>query len=199
MNLITHNTAYSIFPRSTFVEERSIKFARSPFTSLRIPFEFENHGWIESRTHDSASLRAEFEQGFRHLRDKKCWRVPLAPNNGRCIDIIESNTWSLRYDGNHRPTHSWISLEVPDRFHFSYIMDTELSTTIRNVLSSNLWSVANNQPQANFISFTRSILMNVRSESDDLFFSMMSRLIAQDYVSVANRVNHVITQYIHSQ
>lgn len=135
MNVITHNMAYSIFPRMTFSARRSVKFAHNLFSLSRSEFIFEKYGWREAMSYELED-QLHFEQGFRHLTDSKCWTIRLCPSIDPHLNFIESNTWSLRYEKYLPPKHFWSLLDDPNQLRFAYVVDTNLASTIRTQLES---------------------------------------------------------------
>jgi hypothetical protein len=120
MNIITHDKAYSIFPRATFIERRSLLYNRKQSSPDGLA-KYKWHGWIqlpylEAADYDNRS--SSFARGPRRLGDSKCWTITLRPTVNSQNDYMDSNTWNLHYfargtPSNWRvfPTYNWTLLK----------------------------------------------------------------------------------------
>jgi hypothetical protein len=138
MNLITCDKAYSIFPRATFEERRSLIFERdnrkvilnNKDTDLvaKSREKYEKHGWsfIEAYEILQQDPLSSFAKGYRYLGDSNCWSITLHPEhervNGTCKSSTwESNSWELVYENGQTPKNVWMLLRNP-LFHWSYLI-----------------------------------------------------------------------------
>jgi len=127
MNLITHNKAYSIFPRETFEERRSLVYANHPESAVQARAKYEQRGWqfiAEVQTDESSNSISGFTNGSRHLGDSKCWTIPLIPEIDYSPKYWEANSWQLHYDSDSRPVHIWEP--ILNQHRFSLIVDLSL-------------------------------------------------------------------------
>ena len=135
MNVITYNKAYSIYPRVTFIERRSLVYNRTE-KSFEACHKYEGHGWKQVEYLEAANLinNSSFARGPCHLGDSKCWTIDLLPKIDPRGDFMDSNTWNLHYvrasyafDRNCKifPTHNWTLLKETKIFNNTYVVDTE--------------------------------------------------------------------------
>ena len=99
MNIITHDKAYSIYPRATFIERRSLVYNRSE-NSFEGRSKYESRGWIQLpylEAYDYDNPFSSFARGSRRLGDRKCWTINLLPTIDSHKDYMDSNTWFLHY------------------------------------------------------------------------------------------------------
>jgi len=124
MNLITHNKAYSIFPRETFEERCSLIFAPYPDSSVQARIKYEKRGWefiTKVKTDEFQNSTSGFVNGSRYLGDPKCWTIPLYPDLDFSPRFWEANSWSLSYDVESNPMHIWDLIQCC--LYFSYLID----------------------------------------------------------------------------
>ncbi|KJA14352.1 hypothetical protein HYPSUDRAFT_49268 [Hypholoma sublateritium FD-334 SS-4] len=98
MNIITHNKAYSFFPRATFGDRRrSLKNSMNTSSGTQVAYakyesrEWEIIGTIDRDDFDGAN--AAFPTGLRRVGDSKCWTIPIYPDLALPEGYIESNAW----------------------------------------------------------------------------------------------------------
>jgi len=134
MNVITHNRAYSIYPRATFIEQCSLVYNRSE-DSMEGWSKYEQQGWIqipflEANNYDNPF--SSFTRGSQHIGDNKCWTIELDPTISTSQDYMDSNTWYLHYikpnmgfgmDWRVFVTHHWELVKGEDMFKNIYLMD----------------------------------------------------------------------------
>jgi hypothetical protein len=130
MNLITHNKAYSIFPRATFKDRCSLMFESKVRDSMvKARDKYEKRGWTfvegyEIQQHDPLS---GFRKGIRRLGDSKCWSISLDANQDRTRSDWDLNSWKLMYAGNNfTPVNIWVLFDYPSIFRFTYLMNHTL-------------------------------------------------------------------------
>jgi len=129
MNLITSDKAYSIFPRATFEERRSLIFVNkeTDFAS-QARAKYEERGWsfIEACDVQQQDPISSFAKGPRYLGDSNCWSITLHPEyecvNGTCNwRTWESNSWELQYKNGQAPEHVWTLMRHP-KLHWTYLI-----------------------------------------------------------------------------
>lgn len=127
MNFITHNKAYSVFPRATFQDRQSLIFARNQKLDLNAREKYENRGWRfikDIAAEERQKPFSPFVQGSRYPGDAKCWTIDLHPNLNNSPNFLETNSWNLEYDSDKFPMHVWVLLKHD--FHFTYLVDFDL-------------------------------------------------------------------------
>jgi hypothetical protein len=132
MNVITHDTAYSIYPRATFIERRSLVCKRLP-SSIDGRAKYEQRGWMQLpylTADDYDNPSSSFARGTRRLGDRKCWTITLLPILTLQKSYIDSNTWNLHYFGRGGPSnwkmyprHTWLLLKEKRLLDNTYLMD----------------------------------------------------------------------------
>ncbi|KAL1728527.1 hypothetical protein EV714DRAFT_285616 [Schizophyllum commune] len=114
MNLITHSTAYSLYPRSTFDEGRSLlmkPFSESP-KLLDALDKYEDRGLTIVRSigrFEASDATREFGKRYRWVGDAMTWVLPL-PGTGDDPVVYTDHedhalyrSWRLRYDRRTSP------------------------------------------------------------------------------------------------
>jgi hypothetical protein len=132
MNVITHDTAYSIYPRATFIERRSLVCKRLE-SSSEGRVKYERRGWIQLpylNAKGFENLPSSFARGPRRLGDRQCWTITLLPTVDLQNNYIDSNTWNLHYFGRGGPSnwkfylsHNWMLLKEKRLLDNIYLMD----------------------------------------------------------------------------
>jgi hypothetical protein len=139
MNLITHNKAYSIYPRATFFERRSLTHLH-PTKDFKALLKYENRGWTlvhSFHPKDYASPSSSFAVGPRRLGDKRCWTIDLLPVMDLPRGDIESNTWSFgtaiirKREVTLYPIHNWILRKIEGR---SFLYDNDGERWLQEVM-----------------------------------------------------------------
>lgn len=100
MNLITHDKAYSLYPRPTFEERRSLVHHSKTAERERALKKYEDRGWAivkKITKEESQDRRSAFYAGLRCLGDRKCWTFPLGPKLDLPANHMETHTWALSY------------------------------------------------------------------------------------------------------
>ena len=127
MNFITHDKAFSIHPRATFIERQSLVYDFS-LKAFKARLKYTFRGWTQIQsppaTHITTSF-SSFRRGLRRVGDRKCWTINLDPIVSSHADYITSNTWSLQYSQTAPvfATHIWVLLKEEDIFEDTYLMD----------------------------------------------------------------------------
>ena len=97
MNIITHDKAYSLYPRATFVHNHSVVL--EPWSPAERALEkYSKRGWTQITVKDAKENphdAAVFPAGGRYVGDKSCWVLPVYPeiNVAGKVDI-ESDSWT---------------------------------------------------------------------------------------------------------
>jgi hypothetical protein len=148
MNLITYDKAYSIFPRETFEDRRSLMFGsdNDEDSAVESRVKYEERGWtfVEGRQLQALQARVRyspFAQGIRRLGDSKCWSISLHPEQRRSISLWESNSWKVVHSDNLGPINTWVLLDNPRILHFSYLVHHALAFG----LSKKAMTLVNNE------------------------------------------------------
>lgn len=162
MNVITHNKAYSIYPRATFIERRSLVYNRSE-NSLEGRPKYEQRGWIQIpflEAHDYNNPFSSFARGSRRIGDNKCWTIDLYPTIiNMSQDFMDSNTWYLHYikpsmglgmDWRVFITHHWELVKGEEMFRNIYLMDSVRRDRFWNIIKMLRKVKALDKWQANF-------------------------------------------------
>lgn len=150
MNLITHEKAYSLYPRGTFKERRSLavyqeknaeaiykkatKIARDKYVA---------RGWtlVEALTRDEmADPTSAFFPGSRYVGDSKCWTIPILPKLDRPEDYIEMNSWNLQYKSLNHAEMSYKVLAASSLRYNYLVKDQHLMRYILPILFSHFKS-----------------------------------------------------------
>ncbi|KAH9480060.1 hypothetical protein JR316_0006657 [Psilocybe cubensis] len=128
MNIITHEKAYSLYPRGTFDERRSL--LNLPLKSERLQVattKYSARGWkIVSKisTEEFENPRSAFSHGLRYIGDGKCWTLSILPKLNLPDSTIETNSWVHLYDSDLVPTMS-ATVFVSGRLRYGYLIGDE--------------------------------------------------------------------------
>jgi len=139
MNFITHDKAYSLYPRATFEQHRSLVFLRGTPARDKALAKYTERGWsaLNSITEpDFYDLNSAFVRGPRFVGDSKTWTIPIFPK----IDtpsqdgLVEMNSFLLRHDILLKPHLEFFSLFSPQLRYRYLVCDEDLPEEIQNVL-----------------------------------------------------------------
>ena len=124
MNFITHDKAFSIHPRVTFIERQSLVYDFSP-RAFKAHSKYTFRGWSQIQSPTATTSLASFRKGLRRVGDRKTWTINLDPIVCSHADYITSNTWSLQHSHTAPvfATHIWVLLKEENIFEDTYIMD----------------------------------------------------------------------------
>jgi hypothetical protein len=139
MNLITHKRAYSIYPRATFIEQRSLAnaYRDGSHCDENMLRKYTERGWKQLRHLDVKEYTnptSSFKKGIRALGDRHCWTIDLKPTIDAEEDYMESNTWNLEYlppRSRQRSynivywKHDWKVLREHELYDHAYLSDIE--------------------------------------------------------------------------
>ena len=139
MNFITHDKAYSLYPRATFEQHRSLVFLRGTAARDKALAKYTERGWSTLNRitgGDFHDLNSAFARGPRFVGDSKTWTIPIFPR----IDapsqdgLVEVNSFLLRYDIDLKPHLEFLSLISPQLRHCYLVLDEDLPEEIQNIL-----------------------------------------------------------------
>ena len=126
MNFITHEKAYSLYPRATFEERRSLKFLHGSAARDKAYTKYAERGWkmLDGIAgEDFHDLNSSLARGSRRVGDSKTWTIPILPKIGTSFPegLTETNSWSLRYDHNLKPCLDFCLLISP-QLQYCYLV-----------------------------------------------------------------------------
>jgi len=126
MNFITHEKAYSLYPRATFEERRSLTCLFSTISRAKAWTKYTERGWtmLEGVTgEDFHNLNSSLARGPRYVGDSKTWVIPILPKiDAPCLSgLTEMNSWSLKYDPSLKP-HFQFSLLISPQLQYCYLV-----------------------------------------------------------------------------
>jgi len=129
MNLITHDKAYSIFPRATFEDRRSLVFVKEGAAAVETCAVYKGRGWTFVNASEIKSLHqsSPFTKGIRRLGDSKCWSISLQPEQKRTASVWDSNSWKFTFEHDLTPKNIWVLLNNPVILDFSYLVNHRLA------------------------------------------------------------------------
>jgi hypothetical protein len=138
MNFITHEKAYSLYPRATFEERRSLIFLFRSGARDNAYAKYAERGWImlDGITgEDFHDLNSSLARGFRHVGDSKTWTIPILPKIDTPFPegLMETNSWSLRYDHNLKPYLDF-SLLISSQLQYCYLV-------VGDSLRDEIWKI----------------------------------------------------------
>lgn len=124
MNVITWKFAYSLYPKATFEDRRTLICCDDGPHQPSAELKYESRGWRLERSLDANDLA--FHIGVRVLGDRYTWRIPLdvsrvippfpLSRSGRRLttDPIAATTWKLLLFGpqRDRPHLSFVTLKA---------------------------------------------------------------------------------------
>lgn len=142
MNLISHEKAYSLYPRGTFKERRSLAVYRDGTNEEAAKIARDKYvarGWtlVGALTRDEMEdPTSTFSAGGRYVGDSKCWTIPILPKLELPEGYIEMNSWNLRYDTDNHAEMSYTVLTTPSLRYNYLVKDVPLQRFILPTLFS---------------------------------------------------------------
>jgi hypothetical protein len=136
MNLITHDTAYSLYPRATFEERRPLVHHADTIDRAQALTKYKGRGWtvvMKISVEESQDPRSAFSVGMRYLGDRKCWTLPLTPKIDMAAGHMETHTWALSYDSTLKLSMKYMVL-LSRKLRFPYLVDHRLRDSIRDLV-----------------------------------------------------------------
>ncbi|KAF8185704.1 hypothetical protein BJ912DRAFT_972907 [Pholiota molesta] len=127
MNVITHNAAYSFFPRGTFIERRA-QACTDRTTAMAAFKKYRERGWslnqfITRDEFDDSTFA--FARGIRYVGDAQCWTIPiLAQTELPSLSNIESNSWLVEYTEHFFIKMAYSVVKSP-RLRSTYLIDRD--------------------------------------------------------------------------
>jgi len=151
MNIITHKKAYSIYPRATFIERRSLAniYRDGSHSDEEALTKYRERGWKQLRhlyVNDYANPTSSFRKGIRALGDRQCWSINLQPSINTEEDYMESNTWNFGYiQSRFRERsydrvlgkHDWKVLKDVQLFDHAYLSDIDRMFFTREMIKQH--------------------------------------------------------------
>ncbi len=127
MNIITHDKAYSFYPRATFDEHRSL--VCRPDVETETLKKYKDRGWAMSGLSDMPELDhpiySTFPFGRRYVGDPCCWKIPVTPGLDLPRGFVESNSWviEIRCDFGEEKIVTKFDVLATRKLKFSYVVD----------------------------------------------------------------------------
>ena len=134
MNIITHNNAYSLYPKATLEDRQSLMISTEGSNQDAARDKYIARGWsmIENPLPEELARRkSPFRPAKRYIGDSRCWTIPIEPRLDLPGGFIETNTWGLTYDSENVPTMSFKVL-LTDCLRSSYLV-------VDDALAAYLW------------------------------------------------------------
>jgi hypothetical protein len=132
MNFITHEKAYSLYPRATFEERRSLHSSHASWrkdSQTVARTKYARRGWlvVDRLTQSEIDNRTSaFAYGRRAVGDQYCWTMELLP---KLADLpqgfVESNSWGLSFTHIRQAEMKFMLLKMPE-LRFSYTVADEI-------------------------------------------------------------------------
>lgn len=123
MNIITHDKAYSFYPRATFSSRCSLLCKDN--VGRDISSKYQKRGWSMYTPYDicaaTATLYSIFSLGRRYVGDSCCWTIPLACSSNLAPGYIEGNSWVMRIKSSH-----WSNLGAEVTTHYNVLASKRL-------------------------------------------------------------------------
>ncbi|KAF8961523.1 hypothetical protein BDZ97DRAFT_1733677 [Flammula alnicola] len=124
MNIITHEKAYSLYPKATFEQRRSLIISTEGSNQETARKKYATRGWsmVEQLTHEEyRHSGSAFAQGGRYVGDSKCWTLPILPKLDLPEGYMETNTWELVHQANLEPEMLFLIL-LTGNLRYSYLV-----------------------------------------------------------------------------
>jgi hypothetical protein len=112
MNFISHDNAYSLYPKMTFEKRSSLLFDPGGARREAARQKYVARGWTmttEATAEEQLDVRSTLKGGSRWVGDSRCWKVPLScenvhltpcvppRQNFRVCDHLALHSWQLRH------------------------------------------------------------------------------------------------------
>jgi len=137
MNFITHDRAYSLYPRATFEERRSLMYGTGTASRKKARAKYVERGWtmLDGITGDDFhNLNSSLVRGPRYVGDRRTWAIPILPKvDAPCPPIAEINSWSLTYDMALKPLLYFSSLISPQLRYCYLVLDEFFREEIQKI------------------------------------------------------------------
>jgi len=139
MNFITHEKAYSLYPRATFEERRSLILPSRTPSHESACAKYAKRGWTMLHRimgDDFHNLNSSLGRGPRYVGDWRTWTIQVLPNvelDAPCPLLTEMNSWTLRYDRILRPFLEFSLLISPQLRYCYVVLDEFLRMQIQRI------------------------------------------------------------------
>lgn len=105
MNFISHDKAYSLYPRETFENRLSLMYSTEGAKQDSARTKYVSRGWkmVDTSSEELCDDPSLFKQGPRYVGDSHCWTLNLSPEFvipaeiNIAKNLIEANTWDLYF------------------------------------------------------------------------------------------------------
>jgi hypothetical protein len=102
MNFISHDTAYSLYPVSTFTDRRNLIWGTPSPLERAAANQYEGKGWAVHDFLDISTVTgqpSELGSASRHIGDPMCWTFNLDSGDEGCPWSSDSEAcyWSIMY------------------------------------------------------------------------------------------------------
>jgi hypothetical protein len=135
MNIITHDKAYSLYPRATFEDYRSLMFSNSNDREENALKKYASRGWttimLSSAVTQATAARYRFTTGERYLGDRGCWTLPILPALACPPGRGESNSWNVRFPRYARRPDVDFGAISTKNMKFNYLMTATHEAYVR--------------------------------------------------------------------
>ena len=126
MNLITHNTAYSIFPQGTFKNIAALSLLHRESDAKHDIEKYKSRRWTIRNTVNLdkviKSAAFSFRQEMQYLENEYCWSMLVLPKIDSVHPYsIKSNSWLVKYD-EQRSINLLYKMVKSNRLQFKYII-----------------------------------------------------------------------------
>ncbi|KAF8176015.1 hypothetical protein BJ912DRAFT_987673 [Pholiota molesta] len=120
MNIITHDKAYSLYPRATFEDYRSLMFSNSNDREENALKKYASRGWTTIMLSSA-----------RYLGDRGCWTLPILPALACPPGRGESNSWNVRFPRYARRPDVDFGAISTKNMKFNYLMTATHEAYVR--------------------------------------------------------------------
>lgn len=124
MNIISHSTAYALYPHATFELRRSLICATEGSKQDDARKKYLSRGWTMEPSLDpweAFDRCSDFRGGNRWIGDKACWTMKVLPEINLAPDFVGSNSWKHWYSKNFRARMEFLVLHTPT-LRYSYLL-----------------------------------------------------------------------------
>lgn len=101
MNFITHSHAFSLYPRATFVEHRSLVCPTIGSDATAAKAKYQERGWnmVNLTAEEARSPSSDFRHRHspRWIGDSSCWTITLPPLSHPVTEKFFQQSWQLIY------------------------------------------------------------------------------------------------------
>jgi hypothetical protein len=141
MNIITHDSAYALYPIATFEQRRSLICATEGSKQDKARAKYIARGWTMEASlppHEIGDRLSDFRMGNRWIGDKACWTMKILPDLVLGPDYIGSNTWRLAYSEGYEARNEFMILQTPLLRYRYLVADEDIVCFIDPAISLRL-------------------------------------------------------------